>query len=73
MKFCPERDKKVKKLRVQIREVSKVIYEVEVDDDFTDFDDFVKVGDLLWSDGVGPDPIEAEVESEEIEDTWLQD
>lgn len=61
----------MKKLRVQVREVTKLIYEIEVDDDFTNFEDFVEVGNYLWEGGVGPDPIEVEVESEEIEDAWL--
>lgn len=61
----------MKKLRVQVREVTKLVYEVEVDDDFTDFDNFVSVGDYLWETGVAPDPIEVEVQEEEIEGAWM--
>ena len=60
----------MKKIRVKVREVAFLTYEIEVDDDFTDYDNHVAVGDYLWADGVGPDHIENEVESEDIEDVW---
>lgn len=60
----------MKKIRVVVREVSKLTYEIEVDDDFNDLHDFDKVADYLWEGGVAPDYIENEVEDESIEDAW---
>lgn len=60
----------MKKIRVSVREVANVVYEIEVDNDFTDFSDFEKVGEYLWEHGASPDYFSNEVEEEEIQDAW---
>lgn len=61
----------MKKVRILMREVSMVTYEVEAEDDFKAFKDVDEVMELLYGpQGYSPDPIETEVAEEIVEDAW---
>lgn len=60
----------MKTITVVVREVNRVTYEVEVEDDFNDFSNEEALQEALYGDGCAPPCVENEVESEEIVDAW---
>lgn len=59
----------MKTVRVEVREISKVTYEIEVDDD-VNINDHRAIEEILWDGGYAPPPLETECEDESIDDVY---